>query len=126
MNGYLLISGVLTVLMALTHTILGERMILLRLPRREDALGRAGLSSGVRSTLRFTWHLTSVLGLGIAGIFLHYGQLEAFTAEHIAVLRILSITFLASFAVALVGSRGRHPSWAVFLVVAVLIWIGAR
>ncbi|HYF66436.1 MAG TPA: hypothetical protein VD886_26645 [Herpetosiphonaceae bacterium] len=126
MNTYLIIAGVLTALMALVHSVLGERMILLPLPRREDGPGRGGLSRGMRSTLRFTWHLTSVLGGGIAALFFHYGRMDALAADQAAVLTILAITFLISFLVALVGSRGRHPSWAVFLIVALLVWIGAR
>jgi hypothetical protein len=36
------------------------------------------------------------------------------------------MTFVASSLLALIGSRGRHYSWLVFLAVGVLAWVGTR
>ena len=35
-------------------------------------------------------------------------------------------TFAVSGVVALVGSRGKHLSWVVFLAIAALTWLGTR
>jgi hypothetical protein len=124
MNGYLVTAGVLTGLMCLAHSVLGEIFILIPLHRREGRADRTGLTT--RAVLRFTWHILSVLGLGMAGILWYYSRFTALAADQIAVLRILALTSLVSFGIALAGSRARHPSWAVFLVVAGLTWFSAR
>jgi hypothetical protein len=124
MNGYLVTASVLTGLMCLAHSVLGEIFILIPLHRREGRAGRTGLTT--RAVLRFTWHILSVLGLGMAAILGYYSRFPALAADQIAVLRILALTSLVSFGIALAGSRARHPSWAVFLVVAGLTWLSAR
>jgi hypothetical protein len=124
MNGYLVAASGLTGLMCLAHSVLGEILILIPLHRREGRSGRSGLTT--RAVLRFTWHILSVLGLGMAGILWYYARFTALDGDQIAVLRILALTSLVSFGIALAGSRARHPSWAVFLAVAGLTWLSAR
>ena len=124
MNGYLVTASMLTVLMALVHSVVGEILILIPLHKRERRQPGHGLTTP--AVLRFTWHILSVLGLGMAVILWHYSRFAALTADQIAVLRILALTFLVSFGIALAGSRARHPSWAVFLAVAGLTWFSAR
>jgi hypothetical protein len=123
-NGYLVTASALTVLMALVHSVMGEILILIPLHKREGRVGSSGLTT--RAVLRFTWHLMSVLGLGMAAILGYYSRFTALAGDQIAVLRILALTFLVSFSVALAGSRARHPSWAVFLVIAGLTWFSSR
>jgi len=41
------------------------------------------------------------------------------------ILRALSITFGVSTLVSLIGARGKHFSWWVFLIIAVLLWVGS-
>jgi hypothetical protein len=79
-----------------------------------------------KATLRFTWHVTSVLGIGIAAILFYYAEFTEFNSEQIYILRILSLTFLASFIVAIVGSKAKHPSWIVFIVVSILLWLSTN
>jgi hypothetical protein len=124
MNGYLIMASVLTALMCLVHSVLGEMFILIPMHKREGRAGSTRLTT--RAVLRFTWHILSVLGLGMAGILWYYSRFTALAGDQIAVLRILALTFLISFGLALAGSRARHPSWAVFLVVAGLTWFSAR
>lgn len=124
MNAYLLTASLLIVATAVVHSVLGELWIIGKLdPRGLPAL--RGSRAATRRTLRFTWHVTSVLGLGIAAVVLYLASVERLTAEQTAVLRVISVTLFASFLVAIVGSRGRHPSWLVFLIVAGLVWRGA-
>ncbi len=111
------------VVLALAHSIVGERLILIPLARVADLPPVGGSVRQTRRTLRFAWHVTSVLGLGLAAILLRYAQLAELDGEQILLVRILSLTFAASFVVALVGSKARHPSWVVFLLVAILTWL---
>jgi hypothetical protein len=43
-----------------------------------------------------------------------------------AAFDVLVATALVSSVIALVGSRGRHLAWVVFLIVALAIWFGTR
>ena len=126
MNVYLIISGILTALMAIVHSVVGEILILIPLQKAEGLPAVRGSVRTTRSTLRFTWHVTSVFGIGIAFIFFYYSRFTEFNSEQIYILRTLSLTFLASFVVAIVGSRARHPSWAVFIFVSILTWLSTN
>ncbi|MEM6431459.1 MAG: hypothetical protein AAF708_19630 [Deinococcota bacterium] len=79
-----------------------------------------GDDSFTRQTLRFAWHITSVMGLGFAYLLfaarLHFDMRQA-------ILNTVSIVFAACGCLALGFTRARHLSWLVFLTVAVLAWL---
>lgn len=114
----LITSAILIALTGIAHSYLGERYILTRLFRR-PLPKLFGDDSFTKQTLRFAWHLTTATWWGLAALLL--------TGLDSAVLslQILSITALVSSAIALIGSRGRHLSWIVFLVVSILIWMAS-
>jgi hypothetical protein len=124
MNYYLLISGVLTIFMGIAHSIIGEALILRPLQKTDGLPAVRGSVRATKSTLRFTWHVTSVFGFGSSIILLYYCSRQEFSADQIFVLRILSLTNFVSFLVAIIGSGGRHLSWLVFIFVSVLTWLG--
>jgi hypothetical protein len=126
LNTYLLISGILAILLSVAHSIIGEVLILIPMQKSEGIPAVRGSIRTTKRTLRFTWHITSVLGVGIAFLLFHYAKFAAPTPDHVYVLRVLSLTFFASFVVSIVGSRARHPSWMVFLIVSILIWLGTN
>ena len=108
----------LLVVLGLAHSVLGERYILRRLFRR-DLPRLFGSDVFTKRTLRFAWHLTTVAWSGLAALLLlvAYG-----VPSRGAILTTVAATALLSAVVAAVGSRGRHPAWAVFLLVAALAW----
>ena len=126
MNTYLVISGILSILLSIAHTIIGEILILIPMQNAEGIPAVRGSTRTTKRTLRFTWHITSALGIGIGFLLFHYAKFTELTLDHVYVLRILSLTFLASFVVSVVGSRARHPSWIVFLITSILIWLGTN
>lgn len=96
------------VVLAVLHSLLGERRLLGplfagALPREALPLGRAF----TERTLRFAWHLLSVAWLALAWI--------AARADG-GTLTAVGCMLLASGALALVTSRGRHFAWALFVV----------
>ena len=125
MNVYLLIAAILTVLTAGVHSVVGEKLIISPLMKSRDLPTISGSVWIVRKTLRFAWHLTTVLGIGIAAILFYYAGIETLGPEQVVIVKILSATFFASFLVSLIGARGRHPSWVAFLLAAGLTWLGA-
>lgn len=120
MRSGLLVAAVLIALVAIAHSFLGERYILMRLFRRSDLPRLFGSDLFTRRTLRFAWHITSVAWLGLAGVLV----VLAFPGPPAPGALLLSVaaTFLATAAIAALGSRGRHLSWVVFTAIALLAW----
>jgi hypothetical protein len=119
----LLAAAALTSLLALAHSYLGERYILVRLFRRDRLPELFGGPAFTRRTLRFAWHLTSLAWLGLAALLVKLNTHEPSRAELGA---LLAGIFGVSGVLALAGSKGRHLSWVVFLAIAVLTWLGTR
>ncbi|MCP4899478.1 MAG: hypothetical protein GY906_21135 [bacterium] len=124
MNIALATGGILIIVLALAHSYLGERLLLSRLFRHSELPRLLGSTTFARRTLRFAWHLTTILmvGIGAAVLLLSTQVLESQTA---AVLRIFSVMFACCGVLSLGGARGRHFSWYVFFAIAALCWIGA-
>ncbi len=120
MNGWLLIAALLTVVVGLAHSYLGERYILLRLFRRDDLPHLFGSDVFTKRTLRFAWHVTTIAWWGMAALFHVLGG-----GDPAAGLRVLSVTFLITAVVIAFASRGRHLAWPVFIMIAVAGWLGA-
>jgi hypothetical protein len=119
----LLAAAGLASLLALAHSYLGERYILIRLFRRDGLPKLFGETVFTRRTLRFAWHLTSVAWLSLAAILV---KLNSHAPSRAELGAVLAGTFATSAVVALVGSRGRHLSWVVFMAIALLTWLGTR
>jgi hypothetical protein len=124
-NQPLAAAGVLAILIGAAHSILGERYIISRLLRRKDLPHLFGSDLFTRHTLRFAWHLTTVAWCGFALMLLQAARGPSSLSAH-EILQITAATFAASAVVALVGSRGRHLSWMVFIAIAILALLGAK
>ena len=117
MEYYLYLAALLLVAISIVHSYLGERYILIRLFKRDNLPKLFGSTEFTAQTLRFAWHLTSVAWFGFAAILVCVAN-PAIEPKTIG--QIIGITFLAHFLIALVGSRGRHLSWPVFLIIGIL------
>ena len=124
MNPLLGTAATLAILTAGAHSYLGERYLLVRLFRRTDLPKLLGGTEFTKRTLRFAWHLTSIAWLGFAALLVSLGRDGGGTFSELS--WVICGTFGVSSLVALVGSRGRHLSWVVFLSIAVLVWLGSR
>ncbi len=122
-NASLVGAGILAAGIGAAHSYLGERYILIRLLRRADLPKLFGSDRFTRRTLRFAWHLTTVAWWGFAALF---AVMAAGTpaAPWRAVGLVAAASFGASAAVTLIGSRGRHLAWVVFLAIALAAWYG--
>jgi VIT1/CCC1 family predicted Fe2+/Mn2+ transporter len=124
MNVMLLVAGLLSALIGIAHSVLGERLLLGPLFERGDLPKLLGSAAFARRTLRFTWHLTTVLLLGI-GVMVMILSLAPLDSQSACILRVLAITFAVCSLLSLIGARARHFSWWVFLIISVLLWFGA-
>jgi hypothetical protein len=119
----LLAAAGLASLLALAHSYLGERYILMRLFRRDALPALSGGTALTRQTLRIAWHLTGLAWLSLAAVLVKINSHDPSRAE---LGLLVAGTFGTSGLVALVGSRGRHLSWIVFMAVAAMAWLGSR
>lgn len=124
MNVPLLIAGLLSVMIGLAHSVLGERLLLGPLFRHGDLPKLLGSGSFARRTLRFAWHLTTVLLAAIGAIVMALST-ASLDPQAMWILRVLAVTFAACSLVSLIGARAKHFSRWVFLIIAALLWLGA-
>ena len=124
MNVILLVAGLLSALIGIAHSMLGEKLVLRPLFERGEVPKLLGSTAFAHRTLRFTWHLTTVLLLGIGAVVtaLSLSPLEPRSAW---ILHVLAATFAACSLLSLIGARAKHFSWWVFLIIATLLWLGA-
>ncbi len=117
----LLLAAALLLMIALAHSYLGERYILVRL-LRQPLPKLFGSDDFTKRTLRFAWHITSVAWLGFAYLLLQAQHGRFSRAE---VLLTICVTFAITALIALIGGRGRHWSWPVFTAIAILCYLAA-
>ncbi|MFQ5529226.1 MAG: hypothetical protein ACE5FP_02665 [Gemmatimonadota bacterium] len=125
MNFYLLFAAIIVAATGALHSWLGERYILIRLFRRQNLPHLYGSDVFTKRTLRFAWHLTSIAWWGFAVILLFLATQPGPESAELSVVVIIRWTFSMSALVALVASRGRHPSWVLFGAVAAALWLVA-
>jgi tryptophan-rich sensory protein len=118
----LVIAALLLFLTGVAHSYLGERYILVRLSKRDNLPKLLGGTEFTMGTLRFVWHLLTVVWWGVAALIY---QASVQPLESRVVLQAFSAVALISGLFPLVFTRGRHLSWAVFFVVAALLWFAA-
>lgn len=112
-------AAALVFLLGAAHSVLGERYILIRLFRRSDLPRLFGGTAFTTRTLRFAWHLTTVIAWGQAALLWQLGQ---GVTDPRSLARTLAVTLLVSALLPLVITRGRHLSWLVLLVAGGLAW----
>jgi hypothetical protein len=111
----LYIAAALIALLGLAHSVLGERYILTRLFRRDLPKLFGGVEF-TRRTLRFAWHFTTVLALGMSALLIQI----AGAASTQALAHMIGWTLVISGSLPLVHTRGKHLSWVVLFVAGAL------
>jgi hypothetical protein len=117
----LAVAAILLFAVAVAHSYLGERYILIRLLRRDNLPHLFGSDQFTKRTLRFAWHITSIAWVGFAAILALLAQSAPPPSQ--LVLAATGVTFLVTALVIAAASRGKHLAWPVFLLVAVLTWL---
>ena len=120
MMSLLLGSSILTVLIAIAHSWLGEKYIIIRLLRRDNLPKLFGRDTFTKHTIRFAWHLTTAAWLGLAAVQLLLSGYFSGLFISRAILIAVGITFFACALLSIIFTRGRHLSWIIFLAVSIL------
>lgn len=124
MNYYFLAAGLLTMLIGIIHSIVGEVKLISPIQHLEKLPPLQGSVLQTKRTLRFAWHVTSVLGMGIGAVLVFYATEPSLPPPERFVLIIIDITLSLSFIVSLIGSRGKHPAWVGLLIASGLLTYG--
>jgi hypothetical protein len=119
----LLVAALLIFLTGCAHSYLGERYILIRLFERGNLPKLFGGTEFTAGTLRFAWHITTVAWWAIA-LLLVFASRNALSPA--VVLHVIAGAALVSAVLPLVFTRGKHLSWAVFLLIGLLVLVAAR
>ena len=126
MNWYFVAAAVLGFIVALIHSVMGEKLIFQRMraggfiPTNGGALLR---EPHVR-ILWATWHIPTAMCWCLAAALL---WLAFPSSKHLAqslVVQVNIVSMGAGSVLVLVGTKGRHPGWVGLLAVAVLTVLG--
>ena len=116
MQQVLLTAAALLLLLTMcVHSALGQRRLIRPLLDEGHGVMQRRLA---RFIVPFAWHLTSFLGLVIAGVLLAWAWVpdEAVTIG----LAMTGLVFTASGLIDAVGSRGQHVGWPPLTLVGLL------
>jgi hypothetical protein len=113
----LLTAAVVLSVIGLMHSFLGERMVVSRIVTLPNLPTLRGSREYMATLVRWAWHLTSIAWWGTSAHLILIWSGRDLSVAGLA----LTITFALHGMIALVGSRGRHPAWPLFLIVATAI-----
>ena len=126
MNMYFVAAAILTFVVGLVHSILGERLIF----RRMRSAGFIPTNGGQvlrEPHVRILWascHLVTVMGWCIAaGLFWLALPSSIHLVQSVAP-KAVAATMLASSFLVLIGTKGKHLGWVGLLGVAILTAFG--
>ena len=122
MQTVLVAAAILTFLIGVAHSALGEAMIFSKM--RQGALvpthGRPVLRAGHVRILWASWHVLTLFGWAMAAMLLRLSSAETPHAD--VFLDCIATAMLAGAMLVLFATRGRHPGWLGLSLVAMLIW----
>lgn len=126
MNWYFSAAAVLTFVVGLVHSVLGERLVFRRM-RRAGPIptnGGSALREGHVRILWASWHVATVLGWCVAVALVWLSLPSSSTEGALLLGRSIVVAMFACSLLVLVGTKGRHLGWMAFLCVAVLAGLG--
>ncbi|XOV81372.1 MAG: hypothetical protein ACFHVJ_11615 [Aestuariibacter sp.] len=123
MQTMLYVAAILTIVIGVIHSVLGEKYILTRLFRRDNLPKLFGSSDFTINTLRFAWHITTIAWWGFAAILVLLAN-PPVSSDTLGA--VIAVTFTVHFLIAAIASKGKHLSWIVFLLIGLFTYIATR
>jgi hypothetical protein len=125
MNQFLVAAAILTILLGLIHSILGEQLIFIKLRKHQlsgtpdhPVLGRRQVG-----ILWATWHLASVLAWCIGLILFYLANGTGLNADSNLYKLVMVPSFGISSVLVFYGTKGKHPGWIVLAAIAILTFL---
>lgn len=129
MNFWLLAAGILCFVLGVVHSILGEYATFRR-KRKTGGLFPTDFGADLKKShariIWVSWHLPTLFGWCISAILVKLSFAEQTLTPEFTSFTILSIAVLmfASSILVLIGTKGKHPGWAVLLLIGILLMLG--
>lgn len=122
MQTYLIAAAVISIIVGLVHSVLGEVLIFSKLRTSGLVPSKSAPPLQERNVriLWATWHLASVFCWAFTGILISLA-LDTKSLESVA-LNATTFAFLGGSLLVLIGTKGKHPGWFGLLAVAVLVF----
>ena len=115
----LLTAAVLILFLGLGHSVMGEQRLvrpLLALPGLPTPRGSV---EQTRIIVRLSWHALSIMWWGL-GAVLAWSHFSPSDVSRPFLIMVTTVSFISGAAV-LAGTRGGHPSWIYFFLIAGLV-----
>ena len=125
MNPFMVAAAILAFAAGPLHSILGEKL-LLRPVFQHPLPGISGSEDFARRTLRMFWHVIGFFWWGFAALLLAVAGQSEPDRFSTFVANVVGWTFLASAVYALIQTKGKHFAGGLFLLIAILVFWGAR
>lgn len=126
MNMLLLSAAILSFIVGLVHSILGEILIFkhLRNGKIVPTVGKPLLKERNIRILWATWHMVTIFGWAIGGLLLKLSYLEIETNGNVGfIVNLIACAMFASSLLVLFATKAKHPGWLGLLIVAALCWL---
>ena len=122
MNLFLVSAGILSIVVGLVHSILGEFLIFKNLRNRSliPNVSVPPLRHKHIQILWATWHLASIFGFAMGTILI---QLAIASENSVLTIHSIALSMFLASALVFCATKGKHPGWAGLLGVAVLCWL---
>ncbi len=114
----LLFAAVLTFILGVAHSYLGERKLIQPILKMDGLPIILGNLKYTKNTLWISWHMVTLFMWGISAV-LTYRQLSSNPIDA-AFLGMVSVLFALFGVTSIVLSRGAHKSWIVFFPVSAI------
>ena len=126
MDVYFLIAAVLSFIVALVHSILGEYLIFRRM-RKGGIIPTEGGSRLKERHVRIlwaSWHIVTIFGWGFGAILLKLSSSQSIASIQVFMVNTIAASMFISSLMVLISTKARHPGWLGLLLIAIFSWLG--
>jgi hypothetical protein len=126
MEKYMLAAGVLSFVIGVVHSVLGEVLIFSHLRAGNSIVPTVGTPLLKERHVRIiwaSWHAVTVFGCAFGAILLHLAFSPPGEADRNFIQITAIIAMLVCSSLVFLGTKGKHPGWLSLLLVAALVWI---
>jgi hypothetical protein len=126
MNTLLFLAGIISFVVGLIHSVLGEVLIFKHLRNGTviPTVGEPLLRERNIRILWASWHIVTIFGWAIGGVLLKLSYTELDINENsYFIVHLIAYAMLASSVFVLIATKGKHPGWLGLLAVAILCWL---
>ena len=125
MNFYLLSAGILTLILGLAHSVLGE-LLIFKYKREKGKIiptkASQSLPEGHLRIIWATWHVATFLALGLGVPLIYLAQLPSRAAPWSSFFISASTYSIAAVGLCVFfATKGKHPGWIVSMLIALLL-----